>query len=462
MAGNRIRKSVMGITLVLVAAGLAGCDRYEPNQTGVVRVNGNRGDLRMYLEYQDPSFDDKGPGRYTYPLIVEKTSQRESFGKREDGTTVTHPLEEQGTQNFPLDNRRGFFDITSFEIIDDGNNIVFEIGTERPIPRFRSDGSSEGKGWFLQLMDIYIDKDHKAGSGRTRMLPGRNLEFPPEQGWEQAIMVTPQYQFDLRRLIEQITWDLDFVEMKKDIYIPDVVFVSGYKFRVQVPREIVGDPQPGWGYQVCMMLFDPSNLRYGHFQQGRVQRFAGNNVFGGGDEYEGHPNVLDILAPTPEDQYRAMSQFVSAPNRAENRYAVIQMVYPGRTAPPPQKYQMAQDPAGGPPRPRPAGPPPGAQGPQGPPAPRAQPMMRANAGYAAPPMNRANGGYPPAPRSNSVYRDAPAPAPRGNAYPVQGYPIEDAYQTPPAPRGPRRTVTPNPVYGDNLFSNTSTTGYGRM
>jgi hypothetical protein len=76
------------------------------------------------------------------------------------------------------------------------------------------------------------------------------------------------------------------------------------------------------------MLFNPNNLEYGHFQNGEVKRFAGNNVFGGADEYNGHPNVIDVLAPTPEDQYKWLSDFVSVSNQADNRYAFLPMLYP--------------------------------------------------------------------------------------------------------------------------------------
>ena len=329
---HRRRHLLLGVLPIVIFLG-SGCAHYEAEPTGEVRVGYSKKGKDVFFGFVDPSYDDKGPGRYTYPLVVQKDARTDGLNSANAANRVTHPLDAGGSPNFLLDQKNGFFDITNFEVISGDTNVIFEITTNRPIPKFREDGSSEPKGWFLQLMDIYIDKDGKDGSGRTRTIPGRNLEFAPENGWEKVVLVSPQQRFDLRRLIEQITWDLDFVEMRKDIIIPDVVFVESFRFRVFVPKSLIGEPQPHWGYQCFMMLYDPANLRYGHFQQGRVQRFAGNNVFGGGDEYQGHPNVIDILAPTAQVQYDIMSRFTSSPNRAENRFAVVPMIYSATRSP---------------------------------------------------------------------------------------------------------------------------------
>lgn len=319
---SRWIKGAIAMLAAAISFGLAGCDDDSP--VGPARARGGYADgdgQKVYFSFRDPKYDDRGPGFYTYPLLVERPPGRRT------PQVVDGVVEDLGNTQVNLDTRTGFFDISNFEVKDDGPFVVFEITTARPIPRFREDQSSEAKGWFLQLMDIYIDKDKKPGSGRTRALPGRNIEFAPESGWEQCVLVTPQVSFDVRRLIEQITWDLDFVRHKRQIYIPDRVFIEGYTFRVFVPKNEIGEPQPHWGYQVAMMLFNPTNLEYGHFQQGEVKRFAGNNLFGGADDYQGHPNVIDVLAPTPEKQYEWLSDFISSPNINDNRLAILPMIY---------------------------------------------------------------------------------------------------------------------------------------
>gem|GEM_PF-2984129 len=324
MRGFRMRsKGLLALLAIGLTLGLTACEEDDepagpaPAPAEIVSDDGQK----VYFSFRDPAYDDRGAGSYTYPLIVDHPNQTSS------DTSSQGAVDDSSSRGHNLDTKTGLFDITKFEVVDGGPNVIFEITTTRPIPKYRDDQSSEAKGWFLQLMDIYIDKDRKPGSGRTRTIPGRNLSFSSECGWEKVILVTPQVSWDVRRLIEQITWDLDFIRMKNEIYLPDQIFIEGYTFRVFVPKSEIGVPQPNWGYQCLMMLFNPSNLEYGHFQQGKVKRFAGNNVFGGADEYNGHPNVIDLLAPTPEDQYRWLSDFVSSPNAGENRYAQVPMIY---------------------------------------------------------------------------------------------------------------------------------------
>ncbi|MBI4859507.1 MAG: hypothetical protein HY815_04505 [Candidatus Riflebacteria bacterium] len=337
-------KRLLVLTMVSMAVLLVACaEDDEPSGPARARTNFEDDGAKVYFSFRDPTYDDRGPGSYTYPLLVEQSVQRRLV------TGSSDTLEDRSTRGYNLDGKTGLFDITKFEVIDGGPNVVFEISTARPIPKTREDLSTEAKGWFLQLMDIYIDKDRKPGSGRTRTLPGRAVSFAPDCGWEQMILVTPQVSFDVRRLIEQITWDLDFVRMKNDIVVAEQVFVEGYTFRVFVPKGQIGEPQPTWGYQCMMMMFNPSNLEYGHFQQGKVKRFPGTNQFGGADEYNGHPNVIDVLAPTPEDQYAWLSDFISSPSSGENRYAFVPLIYAedvkkARSRSPTRQAQKRRDP----------------------------------------------------------------------------------------------------------------------
>ncbi len=285
----------MLVAAAMAALSLAGCSArsvppvYSP-QAGI-----HQGDRKVYFAMKDPKGDDRGPGTYLYPL--------------------------------KFDNREGFFDITNFQVEDGGANVIFRITTRRPIQKFRRDGSSEAKGWFLQLMDIYIDKDRKKGSGVTRTLPGRWVNFTEEAGWEQMILVTPNRSLDVRRLIEGRTNDLGLVHLKPKIYIPRVVFVEGYDFIVKVPKANIGQPQPHWGYQVMMLPFDSQNLANGQFQNGRVQKFPTTENFGGGSDYLGNPNVIDLLASSEEAQRDWLRDYDARPNAGDSRLATVPFIY---------------------------------------------------------------------------------------------------------------------------------------
>jgi hypothetical protein len=351
-----VRKLCLGTVLLGLSLGLSACDDDDPDKPSQVRGNFVSGGEKVYFSFSDPAYDDKGPGFYTYPLAIltQPTPGQSAIVTTGNAGNV---LPSQLNQGFDIQNRTGFFDITDFRVSDGGINVVFEISTARPIPKFRDDLSSGAKGWFLQLMDIYIDMDHKVGSGRTRSLPGRNVSFTPECGWEKMMIITPQVSYDVPHIIEQITSDMDFVNMKKDIIVPPQVFVQGYTFRILIPKGVLGEPQPNWGYQVMMMLYNPQNLAYGHFQEGRVQRFPGNNIFGGADEYNGHPNIIDVLAPTADEQYRWLSNFTSSPNTGDNRYAYVNMLYPPAPVAPkktqPQRFARRNIPQGPRPAPQP-------------------------------------------------------------------------------------------------------------
>ena len=295
--GSRMTRA--GLSLLL--AGLAfcftgGCASSSPPPVYKPVQGGSEGGHKIYFSMRDPKGDDNGPGFYQYPL---------SFN-----------------------NREGFLDIEKFQVEDGGSNVIFRITTRRPIDKFRTDGSSEAKGWYLQLMDIYIDKDHKAGSGTTRSLPGRFVEFSEESAWEQMVLVTPNRTEDVKRLIEGRTNDLDLVHLKSKIAVADQVFIEGFDFVVRIPKGTIGTPEPGWGYQVLMMMFDGKNLANYQFQNARVYKFPTDDSFGGGTDFLGNTAVIDLLATSDKQQHDWLSAFSATSNPDDAIPATISCVYP--------------------------------------------------------------------------------------------------------------------------------------
>ena len=293
------KKRLIVACLLAAASIISGCggSASKPvRETGVVNLP-EQSDRNIYFAYEDPRYDDKGTGRYRYPL---------SFN-----------------------NREGFMDITRFTVEDGGANVIFTISCRRPIEKYRDDGSTGTKGWWLQMMDIYIDKDGASGkkSGYTKSLPGRQVEFEGKNGWEKCVLVTPTHSRTVEKILEDRTSDMDLVHQRNDIIVPHRVYPQGYTFVVYVPKHEVGTPQPGWGYQVLMVPYSEANLAYGHFQNQKIGKFAGNDTFGGGTDFDGNPNVLDILAPSDKEQYRILSNYYSAPYGGENRYVQVPFVY---------------------------------------------------------------------------------------------------------------------------------------
>lgn len=250
---------------------------------------------KVVFRYNDSLFDDRGTGRYTYPILLEE--------------------------------KEGIFDLKSFVVRDLGNILEFVVEFRRPIDPEDINGKSYQNGWAYQLVDIYIDKDHKSVSGNTFALPGRNIEFNDDEAWDKVIVISP----DSEKLVKNyITTNSDMrylFDARNDIIPAHNVFSKTYTLVARVRKSEIGDPKPDWGYQICVMGFDQDNEKRNGLFNMEVKSFANETRFGGGTDYDGSPNVIDILSPDKKSQYSVMSQFKSNPYTKENLVAIIPMVY---------------------------------------------------------------------------------------------------------------------------------------
>lgn len=324
-----------------------------------------RGDQgrKIYFDMEDAKGDDRGPGRYEYPT---------SF---------------QG--------RFGFLDITRFTVEDSGDFLTLVVEFRRPIPRYRNDGSTEAKGYFLQLVDVYVDTDGRPGSGNAWALPGRNVSFDASGGWEKVVVLTPGNSRNLELLLRDRTSDLRLVNARHDVVLPNRVYPQAYSLKAVIRKsDLGGEPQPHWGWQVMAMQYEPGNLARNQLQQGRVQRFPDDAHFGGGTDFEGDPNVIDLLAPTADEQYRWLSAYRASPYAERNRFAVVPLQRAGAIEAPigPALSASASGPA--------AGPSPDRGG-------AASPAPSAGPGGSAAPLTAPGG---PAPRPAAPSFDSGAPA----------------------------------------------------
>ncbi|HNV68199.1 MAG TPA: glucodextranase DOMON-like domain-containing protein, partial [Candidatus Ozemobacteraceae bacterium] len=122
------------------------------------------------FDVSDPVGDDKGPGYYTYPLDSRL--------------------------------RRGTFDVTRFYAYEEGKVLTFVIQFRNYVMTEWPNGKgSEDQGFVANLCDIYIDMNRQPGRGYNKALPGRQIEFADQMGWEKMILVTPLSQW---RVYEQL------------------------------------------------------------------------------------------------------------------------------------------------------------------------------------------------------------------------------------------------------------------
>jgi carbohydrate-binding DOMON domain-containing protein len=122
---------------------------------------------KVIFSMDDPMMDDYGPGYYRYP---------------------TSKLFSQNP---------GIYDLRKFTVIDEGSTLLFDLEFKDRIPKVGPSGSSSASGFHLLMVDIYIDKDHIFGSGITRTLAGRNIEFKPESAWDKMILISPLRDSDM-------------------------------------------------------------------------------------------------------------------------------------------------------------------------------------------------------------------------------------------------------------------------
>jgi carbohydrate-binding DOMON domain-containing protein len=206
------------------------------------------------VKFADPTGDDKGPGTYVYPTDAVYTP--------------------------------GSFDLVAFEV-SDGDNADFKVTFNDRL----ADPWGMGVGFATQMVFIFIDKDGEAGKGHTKSLPGLNVDFAPESAWEKVIILSPQPASRVSAEVKAKAADL-----AADIVIPRRTVGSGKTISAKVKLDELGGGDPAtWGYQVVVQsnegFPDKSDLL-----SRKVNEFEGQHRFGGGNDSDCDPHVMDILA----------------------------------------------------------------------------------------------------------------------------------------------------------------------
>ncbi len=190
----------------------------------------------------------------------------------------------QGTLIYPTNPvfRPGVFDLVAFTVTPEGERLRLEFDMAAPV---QNEWSMAG-GFDVQMFFVFVDSE---AGGHNDGLPGLNVAFAQDSGWEKAVVVSPQ-PFD--RVVSEIR--------KAGALAPDVlaaqdVSAEGYRIRAYVPIADMGSGSPeGWGFQVLVQSNEG-------FPEGsdlltrRVNEFEGEYRFGGGNDGNCDPHVVDIL-----------------------------------------------------------------------------------------------------------------------------------------------------------------------
>ncbi len=244
------------------------------------------------VSFKDPAGDDNGPGGYSYPTDAVYT--------------------------------RGSFDLTGFTLKVNGAKTDVSVTMNGNL----ADPWSMGGGFATQMVFVFIDKDHEAGKGYTKSLPGLNIEFAPESAWEKVIILSPQPAARVKNEVETKA-----AGEKGDVIIPARTRGAGRNITGTIDTAALGEGDPAtWAYQVVVQSNEgfPSGT---DLLTRKVNEYEGQHRFGGGNDGECDPHVIDLLAgdgtgaKEEADLQHKMLAYECADDGSVKKLAVVSMVH---------------------------------------------------------------------------------------------------------------------------------------
>jgi carbohydrate-binding DOMON domain-containing protein len=230
------------------------------------------------LKLKDPEGDDKGHGKVTYP--TDKVYQK------------------------------GSFDLVEVEIEDKGADVEVTVEFAAKIEDPWNSKSWNGHGFSLQFVQLYIDKDHKAGSGHGKALAGMNVAFADDAGWEKVLLISPQPSNRLKSEVEAKA-----KAEGKDVVLAQKVNVQGKKIKASFKKADIGGFDAKWGFQALVQSNEGYPTKEDLLTR-KVNEYEGEHRFGGGNDHDCDAHVIDMLAGAAEGgggeaqaQFKALSGF---------------------------------------------------------------------------------------------------------------------------------------------------------
>ena len=241
------------------------------------------------VSFKDPTGDDNGPGKYTYPT---------------DGVY-----------------KRGSFDMTAFDVKVSGKKVDFAVTFNTSL----EDPWRMGGGFSVQMVFIMI----KTGEGGSKEgPPGTNVTFADGNEWNKMVILSPQAPGRVKTEVDQ-----KMGALAGSVIIPNRVKGAGQTISGSVDLDQLGGGDPAkWGYQVLVQSNEG-------FPEGKdlltrkVNEYEGQHRFGGGTDTDCDPHVMDILAgdgtgaATEAEAQHEMLAYECNPDGSRKSGAVLKMVY---------------------------------------------------------------------------------------------------------------------------------------
>lgn len=234
------------------------------------------------VTFDDPKGDDNGPGTYTYP------------------TDAVY--------------KRGSFDLTKLTVTKKGDQVEFAVDQNSSL----EDPWGMGVGFSVQMIFVFV----KTGpGGHTEGLPGLNIQFAPGNEWNKVVILSPQKK--ARVMGEAQT---KAAKLVADILVPNITRGSGHTIRGSVPlSELGGDGNvDSWGYQVVMQSNEGFPAETDLLTR-KVNEYEGQHRFGGGNDGDCDPHVMDVL-DGPGASQKDMLAYTCGPNGTSVKMATLKMI----------------------------------------------------------------------------------------------------------------------------------------
>jgi len=233
------------------------------------------------VEFQDPKGDDNGPGNYIYP------------------TDAVY--------------KKGSFDLTELKVEKKGDSVEFSTTVNSKL----EDPWGMGVGFAVQMMFIYIDN---APGGHTAGLPGTNMQFAKGSEWDKVVILSPQKK---ARVISEAK--VKAADVLSDILVPDITRGNNRTIKGKVPLAALGGDGnvDNWGYQVIVQSNEGFPAE-GDLLTRKVNEYEGQHRWGGGDDGDCDPHVMDIIGG-PDVQHKQLA-YECGEGGESKKMATVEMV----------------------------------------------------------------------------------------------------------------------------------------
>jgi carbohydrate-binding DOMON domain-containing protein len=204
--------------------------------------------------FKDPVGDDHGPGKYVYP---------------------TDPVYKPGS-----------FDLTELKVTQKDGKVTFAVSVNSDLEDPWS--MPAPANFSVQMFLIHIQTGK---GGVTKGLPGTNVQFAPEDAWNRLVILAPQPAGRVRAEVKQKAADL-----KELVVVPAETIGKGRTVSGTVDlKDLGGGDITKWGYQVISQSNEGFPDKTDVLTR-KVNEYEGQHRFGGGNDGDCDPHVIDVLA----------------------------------------------------------------------------------------------------------------------------------------------------------------------